>query len=234
MEQPNQQKTIKQPVIQYTDNLENIGIKALVYGAAGVGKTVLCATAPNPIILSAEAGLLSLKSLRMPYITINTVYDLGNAYDWLTETDEGRSFDTICIDSISEICEVILANEKPKYRDARQAYGSMNDFFVATVRLFRDIPKRNVLMTAKLDRMEDDEHKVVYAPALPGKKSQQDLPYFFDEVFAYRIGKTKDGKETRLLQTQSDINYLAKDRSGKLDVWEIPNLTNIFQKIINN
>ena len=36
------------------------GVKALVYGPSGAGKTTLCATAPAPIIISAEAGLLSL------------------------------------------------------------------------------------------------------------------------------------------------------------------------------
>ena len=37
------------------------GIKVLVYGGAGVGKTVLTATLPNPVLISAESGSLSLR-----------------------------------------------------------------------------------------------------------------------------------------------------------------------------
>ena len=36
------------------------GVKMMVYGASGVGKTRLTTTCPNPIIISAEKGLLSL------------------------------------------------------------------------------------------------------------------------------------------------------------------------------
>ena len=44
------------------------GIKCVVYGFSGVGKTVLCSTAPKPIVLSAESGLLSLSKVDIPYI----------------------------------------------------------------------------------------------------------------------------------------------------------------------
>ena len=37
------------------------GVKMLVYAGAGAGKTALCATAPRPVVISAEAGLLSLQ-----------------------------------------------------------------------------------------------------------------------------------------------------------------------------
>lgn len=38
------------------------GVKMLVYGASGSGKTGLCATLPAPLIISAEGGLLRLRS----------------------------------------------------------------------------------------------------------------------------------------------------------------------------
>lgn len=46
------------------------GIKLAVYGGAGIGKTRLSATAPNPLIISAESGLLSLKDSATDYIAI--------------------------------------------------------------------------------------------------------------------------------------------------------------------
>ena len=50
-------------------------VKALVYGDAGAGKTKLCATAPTPVILSAESGLLSLADYEIPVIDISTAQD---------------------------------------------------------------------------------------------------------------------------------------------------------------
>ena len=40
-------------------NLEQ-GVKVLTWAESGMGKTTLCATAPRPVILSAESGLLAL------------------------------------------------------------------------------------------------------------------------------------------------------------------------------
>ena len=47
-----------------------------------------------------------------------------------------------------------------------------------------------------------------------------------------RIGKDSKGKKYRYLQTQPDYSWTAKDRSGKLDEQEKPNLSHIFDKIM--
>jgi hypothetical protein len=66
---------------------------------------------------------------------------------------------------------------------------------------------------------------------MPGAKLGQQLPYFFDEVFALRVEKGEDGANVRALQCDTDGLWMAKDRSGKLEPWELPNLGEIIQKI---
>ena len=44
--------------IKTTGSLAANGVKVLVYGQAGAGKTSLIKSLPNPIVLSAEGGLL--------------------------------------------------------------------------------------------------------------------------------------------------------------------------------
>lgn len=221
------------PEVKSTKGIKSNGFKILVYGREGSGKTRLCATMPNPIILSAEAGLLSLSEYDLPFIEIKDVKDLSDAYKWLTETEEGRKYESICLDSISEICETILAHEKEKVKDPRQAYGAMNEKIISLVKLFRDLPGRNVYMSAKMNRMEDSFGQVVYAPSLPGKAASQDLPYFFDGVCALRVERDQEGKPHRMLMTQPDGQWTAKDRSGKLEMWENPDLGAIIEKIRN-
>lgn len=103
------------------------GVKIIVYGKAGLGKTTLCATCPNPIILSAESGLLSLAGLRLPYAPIARIEDLREAYRWANGSQEAKQFQTICLDSISDIAETVLASSKVKVKDGRLAYGDMMD-----------------------------------------------------------------------------------------------------------
>lgn len=209
------------------------GVKVLVYGDAGMGKTTLCATAPAPIIISAESGLLSLRKYRIPVIEIKTIDQLTEAYDWSTRSAEARQFATICIDSISEIGEVVLANAKRQVKDPRQAYGELIEKMTMTIRAFRDLPGKHVYMAAKMEPMKDELTGVVrYGPAMPGSKLGPQLPYFFDEVFRLGVNKSPQGETYRFLQTQPDLQYTAKDRSGSLAAIESPDLNQVFTKIL--
>lgn len=210
------------------------GIKLLCYGRAGTGKTTLCATAPNPIILSAEAGLLSLQQYSIPVIEIRTIDDLTDAYSWVTESDEAKNYETVCLDSLSEIAEVVLSNAKRTAKDPRQAYGELIERMGVTVRSFRDLSGKHVYMSAKQEAIKDDMSGVVqYGPSMPGAKLGGQLPYLYDFVLPLRIGKTPEGQEYRYLQCKADFQFEAKDRSGRLDAIEQPNLAHIFSKVLN-
>lgn len=223
------------------------GIKVLCYAPAGIGKTVLVATAPRPILISAESGLLSLRRANLeklfgkdrpditydvPTIIVRSERDIQDAYVWMTQSKEALAFDTICIDSISEIAEVALAAGKVRNKDPRKAYGEMGDMLIPAIKAYRDLPGRNVYMSCKMESVKDELSGMMkWGPSMPGQKLGPQLPYLFDEVFRLGVGKDAQNKEFRFLQTQPDLQYDAKDRSGALDPMEYPHLGAIFAKI---
>ena len=217
--------------LKSTGNLAGNGVKLLVYGQAGAGKTSLSPTLSNPIVLSAEGGLLSIQDAELPYIEITTMAELQEAYKWLAESQEAAQFESVAIDSISEIAEVALNYEKKVNKDPRAAYGAMQEQMADIIRAFRDLPAKHVYMSAKLEKTQDEMGRILYAPSMPGNKTGQSLPYFFDEVLALRVEKDAEGATQRALMCDSDGLWLAKDRSGKLDAWEAPDLTVIINKI---
>ena len=216
--------------LKSTSDLSGNGVKALVYGQAGAGKTTLSATMPHPVILSAEGGLLSIKDSGIPYLEISTMSDLWEAYEWLTEGG-GTEYESVVLDSISEIAEVCLNSEKKSNKDPRAAYGAMAEQMADIIRAFRDLPNKHVLMTAKVEKTQDEMGRVLYAPSMPGNKTGQSLPYFFDLVLALRVEKDAEGVSQRALLCDSDGLWLAKDRSGKLDAWEPADFGAIIEKI---
>lgn len=217
--------------LKSTGDLAANGVKLLVYGQAGAGKTSLIPTLPNPIVLSAEGGLLSIQDAELPYIEINSMATLQEAYKWLADSAEAAQFDSVAIDSISEIAEVVLNHEKKVNKDPRAAYGNMQEQMADIIRVFRDLPKKHVYMSAKLEKTQDEMGRVLYAPSMPGNKTGQSLPYFFDEVLALRVEKDAEGGTQRALMCDSDGLWLAKDRSGKLETWESPDLGAVIAKI---
>lgn len=207
------------------------GIKILVHGPSGAGKTMLCTTCGEPtLIISAEAGLLSIRNATGD-IQVAEVKSLQDIMDVYTMLNGGTDFKWVCLDSLTEIGEVVLAYEKKQTKDPRQAYGALIDQMGDLVRAFRDLPY-NVLMTAKQERIKDDATgSLLYMPSMPGAKLAQQLPYWFDEVFAYRVEKNQEDQTVRVLQTERDVTHEAKDRSGSLAAYEEPNILHIAAKI---
>lgn len=238
--------TIKWTTAEQASELS--GIKTLVYGDSGMGKTVLTATLPGPLLLSAESGALSLKrknlerlfgvntpgiTYEIPTILITSVDDLSEAYNWCARSADARYFQSIALDSITEIGEVVLNNAKRQVKDPRQAYGELIEKMETLIRAFRDLPGKNVYMAAKMEPMKDEMTGVVkYAASMPGSKLGPKLPYYFDEVFRLGVNKDPQGNSYRFLQTQPDLQFVAKDRSGALAAMEYPHLGAVFSKIL--
>lgn len=215
----------QQMQIQNTNDVAtNNGIKVMVYGLAGTGKTRLLATAPRPIIISAEQGLLSLRGAGIPYIQVNSLEQLKAAR---LQIHADKRFFTVGLDSASEIAEVCLRDAMVRNKDPRKAYGDMAQEVLNEVRMFRDFPQRHVVFIMKQGRIKDEQTGgVLNGPLMPGNQLDQHMPYMFDEVFQL---VTMNGQNA--LRTRRDNLNEAKDRSGRLDEWERPDLSHIFNKI---
>lgn len=216
--------------LKSTADVQANGVKALVYGMAGVGKTYMIKSLPNPLVISAESGLLALTGTDIPYIEVKTFIELQEAYQFVV-SEHGAQFESIAIDSISEIGEIVLAHEKSVNKDGRGAYGEMAVKIMEIMRSFRDIQGKNVMFIAKAEKSQDETGRMLYQPSMPGAKISQQLPYLVDLVMALRTEKDNEGTIQRALMCQTDGTWQAKDRSGKLAAWEAPDLSALIAKI---
>ena len=187
------------------------GINVLLYGRAGIGKTMSLSHCPDPIILSAEGGLLSLQAHDLPYIQIESTSDLRDAYKWLRDSADGKGYRTICIDSISEVCD--LAFEECKRRvgtEPAKLYPELRASVLPILSAFRALPKHFVATARETTKQLKREQ--LTGPAVVGNKLTDDLPYVFDIVLHY----TLDSDDHRIVYTNSDKGSIAKDRTGLL------------------
>ena len=207
-------------------------VNCMVYGESGIGKTTLLATAPKPLIISIEGGLLALAEKDVPIIEVSTFKEIDDIHTWLQKSKEADKYDTICTDSMSEEAELILQEEMLRNKDGRAAYGVMAETMTYSIRGFRDLPKHTVF-TAKVRKVVDESSGTIrFYPSVPGQQLLNNLPYFFDEVFRMDFGRTKDKKQYRYIDTVGNRQYICKDRSGKLAAQEPPDLNRIFNKIL--
>lgn len=218
-----------------TDQATSRGVKLLAHGESGAGKTRMIKTLADgghsPVIISAEGGTLSLRDVSIPVIEVATLADVQEAYRFVRDSDDAKGFDWVCVDSLSEILEVVLIDEKSKTNDPRQAYGAVIDHGQELVRDFRDLMGRNVYFSAKQEVQRDEHGRTFFGISAPGSKLSQKIPYLLDEVFALRVWE-EDGEVRRMLQTGPDGRHQAKDRSGALEFLEPPDLAAIARKIV--
>lgn len=209
------------------------GIKALVYGAAGVGKTTLVPTCEKPIILSAEKGLESISNEKIPYITINSFKDFKDALKVVKES-EGK-YKTIVIDSLTQVSEILFEEKrktcvnKQGVPDTLAAYREVGEIMrdVINVWFKQYLAPFHIVAFAKLNKEKDDTEKMLFSPMFIGKATGLEAPHVFDCVCAMR----KDG-DKRYLMTESDGLWQAKARTPhKIGAVHAPNIKKLFDKM---
>ena len=133
--------------------------------------------------------------------------EVGAVYQHLLKDDH---YKTVALDSATEIAEQCLFEElKKSGKDPRKAYGELIQKMSSLIRLFRDLPGKDVIMTAKIERIADDSSRLLYSPAMPGAKLGAALPYWFDLVCPLRVEKDRE----------SDLHRWPVHRQGQ--VWRI-------------
>lgn len=222
--------------IKSTKDLKDDGVKLLVYGESGMGKTVLSSTAKDVLVVSAEGGLLSLSKNNLltihpndPIVKANATngikvieiqqpaaYTYENAdqplqqlrdiYQFLA-SPQAKDIKTVVIDSISEISEIVLACMVGKTKDDRQAYKELRNKMIAIVRNYRDLPK-NIVFIAKQNTEKNDNGAIVkVTPAMAGKKLGEDVAYQLDCVFYMKNVSNEQGQLCRVLATRPDSDF---------------------------
>ena len=219
----------------------------LVYGASGVGKTVLAGSSVevpelNPVIfLDIEGGTLSLRD-RYPNVRkvrIASWDDLVEAYVALRE---GKiECGTLVLDSLTELQNfgmeeimsraVMKAQEEGEERDPDLPgigeHGKSTERMRKIIRRFRDLPM-NTIFTS-LDRTDvDKKGRKSIKPLLSPKLADQVAGFLDVVVYMYKV--EDDGQIKRVICTMATDEVTAKDRTDRLPpVMEDPTMSAIYQ-----
>ena len=206
--------------------------KILVYGKSGSWKTRTCLTAVKPLIISSENKLESLSDEKIPVWSISTMDDFEQAIEDVLGK-KGRKYQTVCIDSLSDIAETAVSREKENQADPRKAYLVIQDLMFPLLRKIRDSDSIHFYIITKVKMIKDDNNVEQYVPRMPGRQMGPELPYLFDYVFPMRLWEDDEDNVYPYLQCneQHDTKWIAKDSSGRLKKMEEPNLEKLFKKL---
>lgn len=208
------------------------GIKAIIYGAAGCGKTPLLLTAPNPLYIAVEHGQVSLQGTNVPALAAYTLPEYFAAIKWVCESSEAKQYDTIYIDSVSHFAALVLKEELSKKSasgakvNGEAAYGEMARRVLQCLDTLYSLPDKNVIALAQLNDKEP-QHK----PYFDGKEINIKLRHLFDAVLHLGMHEVPEKGLKYSLQCRETPEIFARCRFNHCDDYERPNLTYLFNKL---
>lgn len=210
------------------------GVKCLAFGPPGGGKTPLMMTAPNPVMLISEPGALSLRGCNLPAWEGYDAKSIEEFFDWLFNSKEANQFDTVCVDSLSQICEIFLDAEMKKTPHGLKAYGEMAKRVKSKVtNPLYFMENKHVYLICKETSVTDNEIQK-FVPSFPGKELDTSIPHLYDLIIRVGLFQVPGVvKPQRAVRTGNAMDAKLRDRSGRLAEYEPQDLTHIFNKCMS-
>ena len=152
-------------------------------------------------------------------------------------------YDTYFVDSLTVLSRLCFAwcktqpqafSEKTGKPDNRGAYGLLGQEMITALTHLQHVRDKHVIYVAILEEKTDDFNRRFYQLQLEGTKTALELPGVLDEVVTLAILKAEDGSTYRGFVTRADnpFGYPSKDRSGRLDAIEEPDLGKLIAKCL--
>jgi hypothetical protein len=150
-------------------------------------------------------------------------------------------YQTVVVDSLSEISRQlrVWAEQQPEcltppgVKDLRAVYGLVAREMIAFLQQIQHDSARTVILIAVLEKGDDGFGSAVWRPQLEGAATGRQLPAIVDEIITMAHLDFGDGKPIRafVCTNPNPWAFPAKDRSGKLDQLEPPDLGKLLAKL---
>ena len=187
-------------------------LKALIYGNAKTWKTTFAGTAPRPLFICAENGLLSIANKAPDFVEVKTLQELKDLYKRLKETKP--DYDTIVIDSLSEISKIIkdnLTNQGSKQMILRDRWVFSEEMMQA-VRQIVNLPY-HVVCIVHTKEVLDEAGAIQFYELSIETKAKNEVTRYFDVIGFSSIDK----EGTYQISIKGSSKTLCGDRSNTID-----------------
>ena len=209
---------------------QRFGIKCVVFGPPGSGKTPMVNTAPRPVLLATEPGLLSMRNSNVPTWLAPTTDKIDEFMKWFEHSSEAKNFDTLAIDSSSQMCDIALDMAKKKSSHGLQQYGIMAEYVMPYMKRLYFMPQKHMYLIAK----EEVSPLGLRRPYYPGKQLPTDIPHLYDCILRIAKAQVPNVGEQLAFQCNGTYDVLARNRTGNLADFEPPDFGALVKKAMSD
>jgi hypothetical protein len=173
---------------------------------------------------------------------------LSQAYPDLVRLIGGKRI--VFVDSITDLTRQAMAwaktrpeafSDKTGKPDTRGAYGLLAREVIGLLKHLQHAQAKTVIFVGILERVTDEFNRSTWQPQMEGGKAGRELPGIVDQVITMSLfaaegdgwrHEPERGEVRRLVcRSGNPFGLPAKDRSGRLDTTELPDLGALLSKI---
>jgi hypothetical protein len=181
-----------------------------------------------------------------PAVPAENVYSAAHyaaVKDQFGDPAKFKKYKTFFVDSITAIGRLSFQwsaqqpeafSERTGKKDLRGAYGLHAREAIAWLMHLQQARDINVVFLGVLETVVDDFNHTEHRLQFEGSRTPREFPGIIDEIVSYCFVDFNDGApplRTFICTSPNHWNYPAKDRSGKLDQFEPPDLGKLLQKL---
>jgi hypothetical protein len=178
-----------------------------------------------------------------PALPANVAYSEAHYTEVVKNPELARlaAFDILFIDSLTGAGRLCFTNaeQQPEAtsdrgrKDLRGIYGLHARSMISWLNQLQHAREKTVVFVAVLEKNTDDLNISTWQPQIEGSKTGRELPAIVDEIITMTWIDFGDHKPVRaFVCTNPNVwGYPAKDRSGKLEQLEPPNLGALIEKL---
>ena len=210
----------------------NFGVKSVVYGPAGSGKTPVINTCPRPVLLSCEPGLLSMRGSNVPTWQGYTPETINAFFEWFFKSDETKNFDTLAIDSTTYMAQIYLQSALKTNKHGLAAYGEMATETLKHLNTLYYTKNKHTYLIAQQEIINENG-VTIRRPYYPGRQLPIELPHKYDQILQLDIQNVPGVGQVKAFRCVGSIDVLARDRTGMLAEFEPPDFSAIIRKAMS-
>lgn len=207
------------------------GMKALIYGPPGAGKTPIVNSCPKPVLLATEPGLLSMRNSSVPTYLGYDAKSIDDFFLWVFNSNESKNFDTIAIDSITQMAEHYLTAAEKTNKHGLAAYGEMANRTMAQLDGLYFTKYKHTYLICK-EAATETNRIMVRKPYFPGRELPIKVPHRYDAILRLATHNVPGMGQVRAFRCIASIDEDARDRTGSLNEFEPPDFGALVKKAI--
>jgi hypothetical protein len=166
-----------------------------------------------------------MKGSKVPTCQAFTPAEIDDFFKWFLHSNESKQFDTLAIDSASQMADIYLQAALKTNKHGLKAYGEMAENVMNHLRPLFYLKEKHTYVICK-----ETNDGTKFRPYFPGNQLNIDVPHLYDFILHLGIKNVPNVGQVKAFQCNESYDVMSRNRTGNLADYEQPDFGALVRK----